>query len=147
MLRFSRSPELSIFCPGTLIRNLCSCKHWARSFVYHFLFLANNLLRMNAKYLAKCFYPIFCDKNLSFQCRSVLLLWIILGQGPIALAVGAGWGCLYICFLSSLFSFLSPSLGGGPKKVGCLGFNGPLRQYLSLYQAVSQREGERKEKR
>ena len=30
--------------------------------------------------------------------------------------------------------------------VGCIGFNGPLRQYLSLYQAVSQREGEREEK-
>ena len=27
--------------------------------------------------------------------------------------------------------------------VGCLGFNGPLRQYVSLYRAVSQREGER----
>ena len=30
--------------------------------------------------------------------------------------------------------------------VGCLGFNGPLRQYFSLYRAVSQREGERGEK-
>ena len=30
--------------------------------------------------------------------------------------------------------------------VGCLGLNGPLRQYFSLYRAVSQREGERKEK-
>ena len=30
--------------------------------------------------------------------------------------------------------------------VGCSGFNGPLRQYFSLYQAVSQREGERGEK-
>ena len=29
--------------------------------------------------------------------------------------------------------------------VGCFGFNGPLRQYFSLYQAVSQREGEREE--
>ena len=29
---------------------------------------------------------------------------------------------------------------------GCLGFNGPLRQYFSLYQAVSQREGELGEK-
>ena len=29
--------------------------------------------------------------------------------------------------------------------VGCFGFNGPLRQYFSLYRAVSQREGERKE--
>ena len=30
--------------------------------------------------------------------------------------------------------------------VGCFGLNGPLRQYFSLYQAVSQRVGERKEK-
>ena len=27
--------------------------------------------------------------------------------------------------------------------VGCFGFSSPLRQYFSLYQAVSQREGER----
>ena len=31
--------------------------------------------------------------------------------------------------------------------VGCFRFNGPLRQYFSLYRAVSQREGEREEKR
>ena len=30
--------------------------------------------------------------------------------------------------------------------VGCFGFNGPLRQYFSLYRAASQREGERGEK-
>ena len=30
--------------------------------------------------------------------------------------------------------------------VGCFGLNGPLIQYFSLYQAVSQREGERKGK-
>ena len=30
--------------------------------------------------------------------------------------------------------------------VGCFGFNGPLRQYFSLYRAVSQREGETKRK-
>ena len=30
--------------------------------------------------------------------------------------------------------------------VGCFGLNGPLRQYFSLYRAVSQREEERKEK-
>ena len=30
--------------------------------------------------------------------------------------------------------------------VGCFGFNGPLRQYFSLYRAVSKREGERGEK-
>ena len=30
--------------------------------------------------------------------------------------------------------------------VGCVRLNGPLRQYFSLYRAVSQREGERKER-
>ena len=28
------------------------------------------------------------------QCRGVLLIWIIVGQGPVALAVGAGGGGL-----------------------------------------------------
>ena len=32
----------------------------------------------------------------NFQCRGVLLIWIIVGQGPIALAVGADGGCLDI---------------------------------------------------
>ena len=31
--------------------------------------------------------------------------------------------------------------------VGCFGFNGPLKQYFSLYRAISQREGEIGEKR
>ena len=31
--------------------------------------------------------------------------------------------------------------------VACFGLNGPLRQYFSLYRAVSQREGDRKERR
>ena len=41
--------------------------------------------------------------------------WIIVGQGPIALAVGAGGGCLDIFFspLSFLSSFFR-SLGDGP---------------------------------
>ena len=48
----------------------------------------------------------------SFQCRGVLLIWIIVGQGPIALAVGAGGGSLDIFSLVYLFFFLSPSLVG-----------------------------------
>ena len=44
----------------------------------------------------------------NFQCRGVLLVWMIVGQGPIALAVGAGGG-LFGHFFSHL-SFLSPSL-------------------------------------
>ena len=46
----------------------------------------------------------------NFQCRGVLLIWIILGQGPTVLAVGAGGGCLDIFSLAYHFSFLSPSL-------------------------------------
>ena len=40
-------------------------------------------------------------------CQCVPLIWIIVGQEPIALAVGAGRGCLYIFFSrqSFLFSF------------------------------------------
>ena len=36
----------------------------------------------------------------------VLLIWIMVGQGPIALVVGAGGGCLDI-FLSSIISLFS----------------------------------------
>ena len=33
----------------------------------------------------------WCDgAGYYFQCRGVQLIWIIVGQGPIALAVGAG---------------------------------------------------------
>ena len=46
------------------------------------------------------------------QCRGVLLLWIIVGQGPIALAVGAGGGCLDIFFLLSIISLLFLPLSG-----------------------------------
>ena len=35
----------------------------------------------------------------NFQCRGVLQILIIVGKGPIALAVGAGGGCLEFCSL------------------------------------------------
>ena len=69
---------------------------------------------------------------------------ITVGQGPTALAVGAGRGCLEIITLLSLFSPLSPSLWVGWLVV--FGLIDPLRQYYILYLVVSQREGERKEK-
>ena len=47
---------------------------------------------------------------INFQCRGVLLVWIRVGQGPTALAVGAGGGCLDIFTLFYPFSPLSPSL-------------------------------------
>ena len=37
-------------------------------------------------------------------------VWRIVGQGPIALAIGAGGGCLDVFTLIYLFSPLSPSL-------------------------------------
>ena len=50
----------------------------------------------------------------SFQCRGVLRIWIIVGQGSTALAVDAVGGCLDIFSLVYHFSLLSPSLGDGP---------------------------------
>ena len=51
----------------------------------------------------------------NFQCRGVLLIWIIVGQGPTTLAVGAGGGLFghFFSRLSFLFSF-SLSLEDGP---------------------------------
>ena len=51
----------------------------------------------------------------NFQCWGVLLVWMIVGQGPIALAIGAGGGCLDIfsLILSFLFSYSLP-LGDDP---------------------------------
>ena len=66
----------------------------------------------------------------TFQCRGVLLIWIIVGQGPVALAVGAGaylavpdsspacgvdlfdrkWGSTALSFSLSGHFFLSPVL-------------------------------------
>ena len=54
----------------------------------------------------------------NFQCRGVLLIWIIAGQEPIAPAVGAGGGCLDIFF--SHLSFLFPfSLSGRLPDIDC----------------------------
>ena len=49
----------------------------------------------------------------NFQCRGVLLIWIIVGQGPVALAVGAGGGLDNFSLIRP-FSPLSPSLGRRP---------------------------------
>ena len=62
----------------------------------------------------------------NFQCRGVLLIWIRVGQGLTALAVGAGLGHFYNC-LSFLFFFslsLWETVRYGLKY--CL--NGPLSQ-------------------
>ena len=45
---------------------------------------------------------------INFQCRGVLVIWIIVGQGPTALAVDSGGGLIYHFPFS-----LSLSLGNG----------------------------------
>ena len=47
-------------------------------------------------------------------CPGVLLIWKTVGQGPNALAVGAGGDCLNIFTLVCHFSLLFPSQGNGP---------------------------------
>ena len=54
-------------------------------------------------------FPCF-SAILDREIRGVLLIWITVGQGPTALAVGAGGVCLDIFILVYHFSFLSPSL-------------------------------------
>ena len=46
--------------------------------------------------------------------RGVPLNWMIVGQGPTAILVGAGGGCLDIFSLVYHFSPISVSLGDGP---------------------------------
>ena len=48
----------------------------------------------------------------NFQYRGVLLVWIIVEQGPTGLTVGAGGGCLDIFSRVYHFSPLSHSLSG-----------------------------------
>ena len=48
----------------------------------------------------------------NFQCRGVLLVWMTVGQGPIALAVGAGGGLFGHFFSHLSFSLFSLPLFG-----------------------------------
>ena len=52
--------------------------------------------------------------QVNFQCLGVLLIWIKVEQGPSALAVGAGGGCLDIFSLVSLSLFFLPLSGRQP---------------------------------
>ena len=54
----------------------------------------------------------------NFQCRGVLLIWVIVGQGLTALEVGADGGCVDI-FLSSAFSHFYVPLSGRRPDIDC----------------------------
>ena len=48
---------------------------------------------------------------INFQCSGILLIWIIVGQGPVGLAVGVG-GVVWTFFLSSItYLFFLPLSG------------------------------------
>ena len=51
----------------------------------------------------------------TFQCRVILLVWIMVGQGHIVFAVGAGGGSsgIFFFYVAYRFSFPPPSLWGG----------------------------------
>ena len=72
----------------------------------------------------------------NFQCRGVLLIWIIVGQGPTVLAVGAGGGCLDIFSLSYRFAFLSPSLWETARYRLKYCLKGPLSPKQSINQST-----------
>ena len=59
-------------------------------FFFHFRFGGGRMVRR-------------CMVN--FQCRGVVLIWIVVGQGPIPLALGAGGE--FFCRLSISLFFLS----------------------------------------
>ena len=92
----------------------------------------------------------------NFQCRGVLL--IIVRQGPTALTVGAGEGCLDIFTLVYQFSFLSPSLWETARYRLKYCLKGPLswlvgwllwayRPFDTVFQSISGRLPKRERKR
>ena len=87
----------------------------------------------------------WCWVNL--QCRGVLLIWIIVGYGPTALAVGAGGGCLNMFSLVYHFSFLSPHLWGTARYSLFVCGLAALEDSISVYIGPSTREREKMRER
>ena len=81
------------------------------SLIYHFSFLSPSLwetARYRLKYCLKG--PLSPKQPTNHPVPGRPTIWITVGQGPTALAVGAGGGCLDIFSLIYPFFPLSPSL-------------------------------------
>ena len=74
-------------------------------------------------------------------------VWMIVGQGPIVLAVGAGGGCLDIFTLLYLFSSLSPSLWETARYRLKYCLKGPLNPKQPTNQPKEREKGERNDRR
>ena len=71
-----------------------------------------------------------------FKCRGVPLIWIIVGQGPTALTVGAVWGCLDIFSLvyscNRVYSKVS-------HKDACRSIDSDLTSHSTILDSISRR--------
>ena len=72
--------------------------------------------------------------------NSVTLTSIVITIGIVSLPQTLASVCLWTY---TVYNSYSEKREGCGWLVGCFGLNGPLRQYFSIYRAVSQREGER----
>ena len=70
----------------------------------------------------------------NFQCRGVLLTWIIVGQGPTALTVGAGGVGVFFYIFSLIYHFSLFFLGGGAMVLGKL----PVPRRPTIWMIVGQ---------
>ena len=67
----------------------------------------------------------------SFQCRGILLLWHMVGQGPAVLAAGAGRvGCFF--FFHLVFFFFISSILSSFSNVSSLGKRLDILKYCGL---------------
>ena len=103
---------------------------------------------------------VYVDHTIRFQLTAIPVgLWSGLSWFNWWVSFTPDFQCCCFCKSSCLFclgfSFGFRGRTGGEGwstagwlgwLVGCFGFSGPLRQYFSLYRAVSQREGERRER-
>ena len=94
------------------------------------LYVVTVFLKRATKYIGGGRVVRWCWVN--FQCRGVLLLWINIGQGLTALAVGAGRGCLDLFFSRLSVPYLSPS--GRRPDIDKYCIKGPLNTKQSVNQ-------------
>ena len=82
--------------------------------------LKQDPLRVNKTFYPHPYLTLFSQHERGWSGGAMVLgrlpvpgrptIWIIVGQGPTALAVGGGWGCLDTFTLIYPFPSLSPSL-------------------------------------
>ena len=77
----------------------------SRSLISVFVIRCLDSISCGVEFLSTIIYDLLQFMVLgSFQCRGVLLLWHIVGQGPAVLAAGAGQvGCFFLFFFHLVY--------------------------------------------